>query len=179
MAYKFEGLLLKEKIQQSELSTSLKKKIADLLKVETAIPAAEDRLKNGNLSVKKKEELQAKITDSKAAIPDMDAEIVEGINKWIPKRATFAAQGQRLKESRANAGGKSAGTTDPAPAAPAPSSTTATPVKQTKQQVPAVTKEEEKKGMSGWGWLLMGIGTIALAFVGVQVHKAYKDSKAA
>lgn len=182
MAYKFEQLLLKEKIQESELSTKLKKLISDLRKLVMAIPAAEQRLKNGNISVAVSEKLTEQIADSKTAIPEMDAEICEGIKKWIPNREKNAAVGRRLAEARANAAGGKTPAAAAAPAAPAqpaaPASST-TPVKQHKPATPAATTQEPKKGVSAWGWVFLGLTTVGLTLLGIKGYQAMKDNKAA
>src|SRR5216684_3565550 len=101
--YKFELYLEENKIQEAELSTSLRKKANDIRKVKAGIDETKVKIVAGNLSVKKKEALQQEIADAEQALPELDNGLVAAITKWIPRRADFAAAGERLK------GGKKAG----------------------------------------------------------------------
>jgi len=178
MKYQFETLLGKEGIQETELSVGLRKKISDLRKVENAIPEAEAVLKGGNLSIKKQQELQKKVEDSKAALPDMDTAIVDGIKKWIPKRVQYAEAAKRLAETRptkAASGattGSATSTPAPEPAKPAPPEP-AKPARTQDKSVQAVDSDKEKKGMSPWGWLFVGLAALALGAVGVDAAMKY------
>ena len=174
----YEKLLKKYSLKEEDLSASLKKRLADIRKLQQAIPETEAIIASGNLSVSKKNSLQEKLDNANSALPIMEAELAEAIEKWYPKRAQNAAAGQRLQTARA-AKAKST-TTVPTPI---PASTSALPA-----TIPAVKAEKEEKTTSAsstegkplgiWGWVGICLGAAVLGVAGVAVARRFSQNSA-
>lgn len=177
MKYQFETLLEKEKIPENELSASLRKKADDIRQVQKGIQEAKDKVKEGNLSVKKKADLEQLISDSEAALPGMDASLVKAIEKWIPKRELYAENAKRLKNGGKVATQPQHTDTSTAPAAPATPTAAGTGTKTPAKQAAATPAVQEGKAkISAWGWVGIIAGALLLGGVGyygvVRMRKA-------
>ncbi len=172
----YEKLLKKYSLKEEDLSTSLRKRLTDIRKLQQAIPVTEGLIASGNLSVSKKNSLQEKLDNANSALPIMEAELAEAIEKWYPKRAQNAAAGQRLQTARA---AKAASTDTPQPPTPAAASTlpatipTAKPAKKEETAPPSST---EGKPLGIWGWVGICLGAAVLGVAGVAVARRYSQN---
>lgn len=185
MKLAFQAFLAKNGIAENELSDALRKNANEIHKLVKALSDAEEKLKDENLTVKKREELTQDVADANELIPQMDKTLTAKIKKWSGNRAVNLETGKKLAAARA---AKAAGvpaapvagpvqTTGapvadpPAPAAPA----TQTPVPPKKGE-PAIPIKEEKKGSGAWWkWGLGLVATVVLGAVGVQMYRNYTD----
>jgi hypothetical protein len=174
LTFQFEAYLTRAGIKESELSASIKKKIQEVRIVQSTIQDLRRDLEVEGLSDKKKAQLQGKMDTYEGALPTMDDEILQAIKKWEPKRAQYAAAGQRLQAAAQSRKGAPAPapTPEPTPAPapvpdpPAPAPPAAKPPAPTDE--PAGDNKKKKMGVFGWilivgGALVLGVGGVALA----------------
>lgn len=181
MKFSFETFLEKKGISEKELSASLAKKASDIRKVEGGIAGAKLKIEAGNLSVRKKSELEAQIAEAQAELPELDQALVAAIEKWIPKRAQYAAGAERLKSGKnGTAQGQQSPDTRTAPAAntaAAPSATkaqTSVPAK-TSVKTPAATQAAEPKKIGTWGAVGIVLGIFGLLGGGIYFYNKQKN----
>jgi hypothetical protein len=180
--YQFQKLIKKLGLTDADLSNPLKKRIADIEKLQAAIDKEEAEIAKGNMTLKQKEKLEGKVANAKDALPVMDADLVKAIEKWYPNREKYAAMGQRLQNSRASKALNS--NTAPVPGAtsnepnPSPSPSPTPPVKPPKKDEKQVPEKMEANRMGFWGWAGLCLAAVALGTVGVAVAQ-HMNKKAA
>lgn len=183
MKYQFQTWLSKNKLQESDLSASLRKSCENIRKLEGAVVEAKGKMSAGNLSVAMAKKTQQQIDDSEVALPQMDTDLVAKLEKWLPNREKYAAQGARLQAGKSGQAAGQTSTQEPAKPVPTPASTTAqTPaktatatVKKGEEKVTPATEEGKSKIGVG-GWLLIGLGVLVLG--GGAIALARKASAA-
>jgi hypothetical protein len=183
MKLAFQGFLAKNGLTENDLSTSLRKGANEIHKLVKAVADAEEKLKDENLTVKKREELAKDVADGNELIPEMDKALTGKIKKWLPNRQANQDTGRKLAEARA---AKATGTGTPAaqppvaapapvpdPPAPTPAASAGAPAKKGE---PAIPIKDDKKGSgSWWKWGLGLVATVVLSAVGVQMYRSYTD----
>lgn len=176
--YKFETLLKQNKFAPEGPSTSVKRQIKEFRKLQGDIAEAQNDLPNIK-SESKKKDIEEEIREATLELDKMDEEIVHSINKYIKNKDTYAANANRLKNSRngnqsaaaSTAAAQSAGT----PAAGTPSSSTPQPAEGSTPPAPSGTpdpsssKPAEKKSSGVFGWVLGGLGLLAAIVIGKNI----------
>lgn len=180
--YNFEKLLKQHKFPAEGPSTATKRKISQLRALETKIASAKNSLPTVK-SERKKMELQNDIQEAEDALLVMDAEICDGINKFVKNKDVYAANAERLKASR---GAKTAAPDPEPPAEPAPDpkpdpkpepiakkGDEPAPAEPKPNPTPAPDpkpKDPEKKiSGSAVGWVAAAIGLVVAVIVGKNV----------
>jgi hypothetical protein len=181
--FNFEKLLKQNKLAAEGPTTGTKRKIAQFRALETKIANAQNHITTVK-SERKKLELQKEIQEAEVALQEMDAEICDGINKFVKNKDVYAANAERLKASRV------AKTSTPASADPKPDPAPADDPKPNSKPDPVTVKNtdpapdpkptpkpadpapqptEKKKSGSALGWVAAAIGLVVAVIVGKNV----------
>lgn len=181
----YADLLKKNGVKPEETSKKIQGLIKDLLEVNAGITAADNQLAENNLSAAKRKELEKRLKAAKEAVLEMDQELVETIEAWLPRREEFAKKAKALQEGKAKkqVGAAPAATPAAAPAAPnepaaGTKKATSTPSADGKPAPAAAgdgsTPVETKKKSFGWGWAVGAVIVLVGAVVGVNMANKVK-----
>lgn len=174
--YQFEKLLKQNKLPAEGESPAVKKRIREFRGLETKIQNAKAHLQTVKTE-RKKLEIQQQITEAENALPEMDADICDAINKYMKNKDVYAANAERLKGARA---AKSASPANPAPGPTPPADPKPDPVevknsdpapdpKPTPKPAEPAPQPEKKKSGSALGWVAAAVGIVIAVIVGKNV----------
>lgn len=175
----FEALIQRRSIDENQLPVRLRKKIADFRKVMAGLADIDTEMAQQDIRPDRKAELEQLREQSQAAIPDMDEELTQALDKWHKEKDKRLAAAKRTKAFNDKKKGQQSPEPEPGPApAPAPPAEPApqpAPEPQpSPSPAPAEPAAEKKRKISAGAWILIGlVGALTVGVGGVALAKHF------